>query len=78
MLVDLAEQCLRAGLLTIVSTGLPRAADRAELRARFRPEQLVELTCEGGDRGLPVRAEDPDGAFQALLAELQRRNIVPS
>jgi adenylylsulfate kinase-like enzyme len=41
LFADLALQCLRAGMIVLYSTGLPRASDRLRLREQLGPEQLL-------------------------------------
>jgi sulfate adenylyltransferase large subunit len=80
LLADLAEQCVRAGLLTILSTGLPRASDRAELRARFSALELVELGSDGDvdapSHALRVTLDDPARASHEIVEELTKRGIL--
>jgi predicted kinase len=41
LFADLAEQCVQAGLVVILSAGLARVSERAELRARLGEDALV-------------------------------------
>jgi len=75
MLADLAQQSFRAGLLTVLSTGLPRATDRAELRARFNTSDLVELSTESSTPGVLLTLDKPDLAVKTVLDELTKRGI---
>jgi len=81
LLADVAEQCLAAGMLTIFSTGLPRAADREQVRARLG-EVLIELRV-GGERGdlagaIAVDGDDPAGASGHVVEALRGRGVLGS
>jgi bifunctional enzyme CysN/CysC len=64
LFADLAAQCVDAGLVVILSTGLPRESEREHLRARLR------------DRLLVVPANHDADAVMGLLEE--RGDIAPS
>jgi sulfate adenylyltransferase subunit 1 len=67
LLADIAEQCVRAGLVTIMSAGLPRAADREQLRARFT--HAIWLAADLGE-------DDENEMLSAVGAALSDRGIV--
>jgi bifunctional enzyme CysN/CysC len=79
LLADIAVQCVAAGLLTILSTAAPRATDRAELRARLEPSQIVELAAqsapEASDDATRVPLDEPDAAVDRVLQVLVERGI---
>ena len=82
LLADIAAQCIKAGLLTVMSGAAPRAADRQALRARFDPTQVVWIESSGESpvRGDPatcyVPPEDDAEAVSAVLAALEERGLI--
>ncbi len=56
LVADVATQCFTAGLVTILSTGLPRAAQRTELESRLGESLLwLEQDVEKDVQGLAAR-----------------------
>ena len=82
LLADVAAQCVRAGLLTVMSGAAPRAADREELRAHFVETPLVwiRIASESPARGdaaiRSLSAEDDVGALSAVLEALREQGVI--
>jgi hypothetical protein len=88
LFADLAAQCVRAGVIAIFSTALPRASDRLRLREHLGPEQLLVVPVENdppvSSRGystglahaLPV--DEPDRAISLLSKVIEQRCGVSS
>jgi hypothetical protein len=80
LLSDVAEQCVRAGLLTVLSTSPPRAADREQLRLRLGGSGLVWLRLGGSADAEPQACSLPENddaaAVSAVLKALADRGLV--
>ncbi len=46
LFADLGSQCVRAGMIVLYSTGLPRPSDRLRLREQLGPEQLLVVFAD--------------------------------
>ena len=71
LLADLAEQSYRLGAITLLSSGLPRGADRTELLARFSHPQRLCVSYRGGhDVMLPLKTSDSSSEYIELAARV--------
>ena len=82
LLADIAAQCVRAGVLTVMSGAAARAADREELRARFQDAPIVWIQIGGespvrGDETIcSVSPEDDAETVSAVLAALDQHRVI--
>ena len=76
LFADLARQGYEAGLITIISSGLPRSADRQAIRDEFVREQLLTLhAVESSPTGV-VWTDDTSATVEAIVAALHELDCV--
>ncbi|MEZ4443410.1 MAG: sulfate adenylyltransferase subunit CysN [Polyangiaceae bacterium] len=76
LIADVASQCVRAGVVTLLVGDFPRAADRDEVVARF--EELLWLSPQADaprDHAV-VSATDPEAAAAVVLRRLRARGAI--
>jgi bifunctional enzyme CysN/CysC len=77
LFADLAEQCVSAGLVTILAEALPRAAERAELAERLGDRRLVLATGPAAADEVSVALGDVGAAVERIVAALAARGFIP-
>lgn len=82
LFADIALQCVEAGLITILSTGLPRVGDREELQSRLGEEQSLRITLRTEEAVQPGVRSVPAGALReqatALVSALEALAVFDS
>jgi len=77
LLADIATQCVRAGLITLLSSAPPRDGDTQELNARLGKDRRFVISTDAIQNGDCVIAmNDVPGAAQDVVAALEARGVL--